>query len=88
MEILNIIELHINSNGEHRITNIESYIITDEQLRDSIVSEAEEEFIKKCKQHGLEEDEDLEYETIEEAFYEDNTGYSVSLVWSYYVNTQ
>lgn len=88
MEILNIIETNNNSNGNYPITNVESYIITDEQLRESVISEAEEEFIKKCRKNGLEEDEDLEYEIIEDGFYDNNMGYTCYLTWSNYVNTQ
>lgn len=76
MEILNLIEV---LGGD--ISQILSYVVHEEQLKDEVVSTAENDFKKILMEVKGFEEEDCE-SIIEDGYYNDDNGWEVYLTWS------
>jgi len=91
MRVINVVEIDSGI-----LTNITSFGIADEQLVDDVVAEAEEHYVKCCREHGAltddvedadendvyTDDDLIDMETYD---YED---YSVCIYWSDIDNIQ
>ena len=80
MEIINIVKQDAGN-----IQNIDSFAIWDENKRNDVVKSTEELFLEKAKELGWDGEEhycETEGELLDEGYYENNNGDSVSLVWS------
>lgn len=70
MDIINVITVR---NGS--IDSIDSYRNSATQIR-----KAEEDFADSCRIHGAQENYIDSY--IEEGYYNDNSGFEISIIWS------
>jgi hypothetical protein len=81
--IINVLEL---LNGIP--SQIESFPIYEEQLSEEVVKQAEKYFLDLVKEHNqsidgsLEFDEDWEEDILDNAYYSDDNGYEVYIIWS------
>jgi len=73
MEIINII-----SQDAGNAPSVESYAINE---KDDI-AKAEDRFVLKAEEIGFDDDDESITELLEEAYYQNTNGDSVSLVWS------
>lgn len=73
MELINIV---IQDAGN--APSVESYAVNE---KDDI-QKAEERFVLKAKELGFDDDDESVNELLEEAYWQNNNGDSVSLVWS------
>lgn len=82
MRVVNLIEV-VDGN----VSNVNTYGIFEDQLSQDVVEQVEREFKKRVLQQvedfHLEpmSEEDVE-SYVEDGFYKDGNGYSISIVWS------
>ncbi len=76
MRIINVIE----SNTDNAVSSIESFGIEEEQLSQDVVEQAEKCFVDKAVINGASPD-DIDFH-IENGYYANQSGYTISIVWS------
>ena len=77
MRIINVIEIKFGV-----LENIISFPILEEQLSDEVVSNAEAEYLKRCREHGADEEEFDDDFMLNEAYFDNGLGYEVMISWS------
>lgn len=84
MEIVNIIVCSLNS-----VDSVKSWVITDKSTRQSIVEEAEKEFVRVANEIGYDPDDHLPMEAfLDDGYFHNGNDKTVCISWSDKVSTE
>jgi hypothetical protein len=83
MRVINVVEIN-----KGILDTIVSFGVIDEQLVNDVVDEAENHYIKCCREHGADIDDWSDDDLIDNESFDNENGYSVWIHWSTIENVQ